>query len=71
MRDDNRGATTPVWGKRTRPDQFVGLGKRNDYDLDLQQWAPEGWDRKVWFVVSLQNTGKFTRLKAKAELLGE
>ena len=68
---NKRDVRTPIWGKCNPPDQFVDLGKKKEYDLDLKKWAPEGWDGKVWFSVSLQNSGRNTRLKARAELLGE
>jgi antitoxin component YwqK of YwqJK toxin-antitoxin module len=68
---EKRLSNTPIWGKFSRPDQYVDLGRKKEYDLDLKQWAPDGWDGKVWFVVSLQNTGKNTTLKVKAELFGE
>ena len=68
---NKRGVQTPIWGKRSPPDQFVDLGKKTEYNLDLKQWAPDGWDGKAWFTVTLQNSGRNTKLKAKAELLGD
>ena len=60
----------PVWGTVTVPDQFVDQGKKKEYNLDLKKWAPEGWDGKVWFSVSLQNSGRNTYLKGTVQLVG-
>ncbi len=68
---NKRNVTTPIWGKATRPDQFESLGEKTQYNLDLRKWAPAGWDGQVWFVVSLQNTGSNTTLKARVEWLGQ
>jgi len=59
----------PRWGKRGKADQFVDFGKKNEYELDLQKWAPDGWDGRVWFMVSLQNSGRNTKLKGTLSLL--
>jgi uncharacterized protein (TIGR03066 family) len=62
---EKRWTKTPIWGKPTTPDKFIDLGKKKEYELDLKEWAPEGWDGKVWFTVSLQNTGRNTKLKGE------
>jgi serine/threonine protein kinase len=68
MYSTKRSASTPVWGKRKPPDQFIDIlrlyGRNKRYDIDLKQWAPPEWDGKVWFVVSLQNTGQNTHMEA-------
>ena len=64
VHSDKRTTKTPIWGKVTTPDQFVDLGRKKEYDLDLKEWAPDGWNGKVWFTVTLQNTGQNTSLKA-------
>jgi serine/threonine protein kinase len=69
MYSKNRWAKTPVWGKFTTPDRFIELGREKQYNLDLNNWAPDDWDGKVWFIVTLQNTGVNTRLKVQAELI--
>lgn len=71
MYSEKRWTKTPIWGKGTTPDKFIDLGKKKEYDLDLKEWAPDSWDGKVWFVVSLQNTGRNTTLKASLSLTGE
>jgi hypothetical protein len=68
MHSERRSTKTPVWGKFSRPNQFVNLGRPKEYDLDFQKWAPEGWDGKIWFVVSLQNTGRNTKLQGRIVL---
>ena len=53
------GCTTPYpsYGKGSKPDQVVDLGAivqegaEKVFDLDLSQYAPEGWDGQVWFNV--------------------
>ena len=71
MYSESGWTKTPVWGKFATPNQFADLGTRQNYHLQLDKWAPNGWDGKVWFTVSLQNTGRNTSLKAKAEFLSE
>jgi tRNA A-37 threonylcarbamoyl transferase component Bud32 len=72
--DENRPARRPPWGKFTPPDEYVDLldlyGRNREYDLDLQRWAPPGWDGKAWFTVIVQNSGKDTYLKATATIPG-
>jgi hypothetical protein len=47
----------PSYGKAAKPDQLVDLGpivmedREKEFDLDLSQYAPEGWDGQVWFNV--------------------
>jgi hypothetical protein len=64
MSSRKRSTNTPIWGKSAAPDRFVDLGNRKHYELDLTEWAPAGWDGMIWFTVSIQNTGRDTRLKA-------
>jgi hypothetical protein len=60
-----RWATSPWWGKATKPDRFAELGKSKRYRLDLHKWAPLGWDGQCWFSVNLQNSGTNTSLQAR------
>lgn len=60
-RTDNR----PRWGKADVPDEYVDLGKQDDYVIDLQKWAPQGWDGRVWFGLVLQNAGADTSITAQ------
>ena len=32
-------------------------GAHDRYDLDLQQWAPPGWDGRIWYTTVLQAAG--------------
>ncbi len=68
LSSERKWSTNPVWGKRTKPDQFVDVGRGNVYHLDLRQWAPDGWNGQVWFTLTLQNSGSNTRLKGKISL---
>jgi hypothetical protein len=47
----------PHWGKNEVPDEYVDLGSRDLYELDLRQWAPPGWDGQVWLTLTLQQAG--------------
>ena len=60
-----RWGGSPSWGKATKPDRFVQLGKQKKYALDLQQWAPPDWDGETWFSVNLQNSGRNTSIQAQ------
>jgi hypothetical protein len=71
MIDYKRFSKAPWWGRGARPDKFVRLGQHDTYVLDLEKWAPQGWDGKVWFTVSVENTGRQTNLKVKAALPSE
>ena len=48
---------TPFWGKHSKVDKIVDLGKHRNYKLDLQKWAPPKWDGSCWFIVCLENAG--------------
>ena len=58
--DMKRGAKSPEWGSKRRPDQFVELRKLidegNDAEitLDLARYAPKAWDGRVWFTVGVE-----------------
>ena len=61
-----RATNEPHWGKRDVPDDFVDLGVKNTYQLDLQEWAPAGWTgRQVWFGLVLQQRTPKTFLTAE------
>ena len=61
----NRMDKNPHWGKQEVPDEYVDLGSRDLYELDLRQWAPPGWDGQVWFTVALQHAGLGTFVTAQ------
>ena len=63
--DKDREDKSPRWGKNAVPDEYVDLGKRDRYELDLQQWAPPGWDGQVWFTLKLQQAGDDTSITAR------
>jgi hypothetical protein len=60
-----RWAGSPWWGKSTKPDRFVELGRRKSYALDLMKWAPSDWDGETWFSVNLQNSGRNTSFQSR------
>ena len=60
-----RKVKTPIWGKRSIPDRYVNIRKKKEYILDLNEWAPVDWDGKVWFTLTLQNSGYNTWMRAK------
>ena len=55
----------PHWGKDDVPDDYVDIGVKDTYDLDLQQWAPQGWTGQVWFTLVLQQRTPNTFLTAE------
>lgn len=57
---NKRQTAGPPWGTKGGFDELQNLGRRSDYTLDLKQWAPQGWDGKIWFTVMLQNGGTNT-----------
>lgn len=59
----------PSWGKPGAPDQVVQPEKlRNGIILlDLQAYAPQGWDGLVWFSALIENTGRGTQLQVVIE----
>jgi len=63
--DKDRQDESPHWGKNTAPDEYVDLGKRDRYELDLQRWAPPEWDGQVWFTLKLQQAGDGTSITAQ------
>jgi serine/threonine protein kinase len=63
--DKDRGDHSPYWGKNAVPDEYVDLGRHDLYELDLQQWAPPGWDGQLWFTLALQRAGLNTALAAQ------
>lgn len=64
----DRGATLPFWGKSSVPDEFVDLGKKESYQLDLQKWAPQDWTGQIWFTLVLQQRQPDTFLTAELVL---
>jgi ankyrin repeat protein len=65
MMDEGRWDITPNWGKHSRGDLFVSLDRDSSYQLDLRQWAPAGWDGRIWFTVGIQNAGEGNSIRAK------
>ena len=61
----DRDVKLPGWGKNSVPDDYVDLGKKEAYQLDLQTWAPSGWKGDVCFGVVLQQRTPGTFLKAE------
>ncbi|MDA8743986.1 hypothetical protein N9N28_05065 [Rubripirellula amarantea] len=48
----------PPWGKeQDKPDIEDSLPPSNHYDLDLNRWAPDTWDRRCWVTLFMQNCG--------------
>jgi hypothetical protein len=45
--------------------EFVDIGIRTSYDLDLSRWAPSNWNGKVVFAVGLQNAGENNVLRVR------
>ena len=52
-----RFTKNPPWGCGTTPHETVYIGRRNAYQFDLDDWAPDGWTGTCWFSVYMQNTG--------------
>jgi hypothetical protein len=67
----NRGVKLPPWGKGSVPDDFVDLGVKDTYKLDLKEWAPSGWTGRVWFTLVLQQPKPNTFLKAELMPVGK
>ena len=61
----DRVAKVPSWGRGDVPDDFVDLGRKDSYQLDLQKLAPPGWTGQVWIVLTLQQYAPGTFLKAE------
>ena len=61
---------TPYWGKGANADQYVDLGAWRSGILNLKEWAPPGWDGKVWFSVLLQHSGKNTSMTGRIAIPG-
>ena len=61
----NRAARLPRWGRDDVPDDYVDLGRKDSYQLDLQKWAPPGWTGQVWIVLTLQQRTPGAFLKAE------
>jgi hypothetical protein len=60
-----RKVKTPIWGKRSVPDRFVNIETKKEYVFALAKWAPLEWDGRVWFTLTLQNSGSNTWMRAK------
>ena len=63
--DKDRKDKRPGWGKNDVPDEYVDLGKQEEYSLNVQKWAPPGWDGQVWFSLLLQHVGGDTSITAE------
>ncbi len=59
-----RWAAGPPWGTGRKFNELHSLGRRPMYSLDLEQFAPQGWDGRIWFTVMLQNSGTNTFVRA-------
>jgi len=72
MLDKNRwGLDVPAWGLEVlawgeikNPDGYYDLGPAFIYHIDLQKWAPENWDGRIWFTLGIQNAGHGNVIKA-------
>ncbi len=66
-----RTINRPVWGAKTAPDQFINLadaineGREMTLAIDLAQWAPKGWDGRVWLAAGAENVYPSRRLYAE------
>lgn len=66
-----RQVARPDWGKAKPPDHYLRLpstiytGEKVEGLLDLVQWAPEGWDGRVWITASLDNVFRSRWLSLK------
>jgi hypothetical protein len=63
--DKERADKAPHWGKNTVPDEYVDLGRHDQYELDLQKWAPPDWDGQLWFGTTLEVAGGNTSITAQ------
>lgn len=43
-------------------DNLIGAGNNAEYTLDLSQWAPAGWDGRVWLILGADGAGPQRRL---------
>ncbi len=69
MFDENRNHHDYIKGVNAlKSVQYIDIGKKNKYYLDLNQWAPAGWDGKIWFSVGIQNAGENNSIRAKLNL---
>jgi HEAT repeat protein len=62
-----RDVNAPGWGKKSVPDDYVDLGRRDSYQLDLQKWSPPGWTGQVWFGIALHQ--RKPNMFVKAEII--
>ena len=60
-----RKGNKPLWGKLDMTDEYINLGKHDLYRLDLQEWAPPGWDGQSWVTLALQHAGLGTSITAQ------
>jgi hypothetical protein len=57
----DRATAAPPWGCARPPERYVRLpdtiftGEPIDGMLDLEQWAPDDWDGRVWLTVAMDN----------------
>ena len=62
---------TPRWGRNGKADQLIDLGPiiekgyQANISLNLAEYAPKGWDGKVWFGVGSDYVASNRRLKVK------
>lgn len=64
MLDKNRWSFDFPSGKDKKADSYYDLGQAPIYFLDLQKWAPENWDGRIWFTLGIQNGGHGNAIKA-------
>ncbi len=60
-----------AWGRPEKPQLFLSIGHASTYRLDLQQWAPNNWDGKIWFAVGIQNAGKKASIQAQLRIINK
>jgi hypothetical protein len=63
--DQSRMDAAPRLGKNGLPDQYLDLGRHDLYELDLQRFAPQKWDGRIWFTLLLEHAGTDTYLIAQ------
>ena len=66
--DKKRSESRPRFGRAAKPDMFCMLdnlianGRVKDYTLDLGDWAPSGWDGKVWIIIGTERASSGRQL---------
>ncbi len=64
---ESREDFVPTWGKSTKPDMILTPKKvaSTQYQLDLAENAPIGWDGIIWLNTLVENTGTNTELQVR------